>query len=85
MRPCPAQARRQKRLPRQTSEPAAASSQGSRGGRPVSSSSFTTSGFASSSFATSDSEGAEFEVAAAPDWDQDESATDQATGDDDKV
>jgi hypothetical protein len=41
--------------------------------------------FATSSFATSVSEGAEFEVTAAPEWDQDSSATDQATGDDDKV
>jgi hypothetical protein len=43
----------------------------------------STSSFAG--FATSDSDGAEFEVTAAPDWDQDPSATDQAPGDDDKV
>ncbi len=43
----------------------------------------STSSFAS--FATSDSEGAEFEVTAAPDWDQDSSATDPAPGDDDKA
>jgi hypothetical protein len=41
--------------------------------------------FAASSFATSNSEGAEFEVTAAPDWDQDSSATDQSPGDDDKA
>jgi hypothetical protein len=41
--------------------------------------------FATSSFAASSSEEAEFEVTAAPDWDQDSSADDQATGDDDKV
>ena len=46
---------------------------------------FSTSSFAPSGFATSDSERAEFEVTAAPDWDQDPSATDQAPGDDDKV
>ena len=35
-------------------------------------------------FTTSDSEGAEFEVTAAPDWDQD-SSTDPAPGEDEKV
>jgi hypothetical protein len=43
----------------------------------------STSSFAG--FATSDSDVAEFEVTAAPDWDQDSSATDQAPGDDDKA
>ena len=46
---------------------------------------FATASFATSSFASSSSEGAEFEVTAAPDWDQDSSATDQAPGDDEKV
>jgi hypothetical protein len=41
--------------------------------------------FATPSFATSGSDGAEFEVNAAPDWDQDSSATDQAPGDDEKA
>ncbi len=68
-----------------TSEPLAVQAKAAAAGAQSSSSSFTTSGFASSSFATSDSDGAEFEVTAAPDWDQDESATDQATGNDDKV
>lgn len=40
--------------------------------------------FATSSFATSSSEGAEFEVNAAPEWDQDSSAHDEP-GDGDKV
>ena len=40
--------------------------------------------FATSSFATSSSEGAEFEVTAAPEWDQDSSAHDEP-GDGDKV
>ena len=63
---------------RPASEPAAVQAKAAAAGAQSSTSSFA-------GFATSDSEGAEFEVTAAPDWDQDSSATDPAPGDDDKV